>query len=218
MNDFITTTGIILKCSNVGEYDKRLVFLTKDRGKITVFGRGVRKQSSRFLAACSPFCYGQIKAFPGKDAYSLMDFSVDEYFEPLRSDFEISCYAMYFLEICDYYARENNDEYNLLKLLYVGLKALAKVADSKLQMSLKLIRYIFELKSIIINGEYPGVPQHITLSETASYALRFIEATSVEKLFAFSISEEAEKEIGMAAGYITKGILNTQFKSLELIL
>ncbi len=58
---------------------------------------------------------------------------------------------MYFLEVCDYCTRENNDERELLKLLYQSLRALtAKSLDHE------LVRYIFEIKTVVINGEFPA--------------------------------------------------------------
>ena len=115
MNQFVSTQAIVLKTSNLGEYDKRMVVLTSDFGKITVFAKGVRRQNSKFLAACSPFSYGELRAFPGREAYSFVDFTVSEYFEPLRTDFEASCMGMYFLEVADYYTRENNDDLEMFK-------------------------------------------------------------------------------------------------------
>ena len=35
---------------------------------------------------------------------------ISNYFEDLRADFIGAYYGMYFLEICDYYTRENNEE------------------------------------------------------------------------------------------------------------
>ena len=40
-----------------------------------------------------------------------------------RQDYEVAYYGMYFLEVCDYCTRENNDERELLKLLYQSLRA-----------------------------------------------------------------------------------------------
>lgn len=33
MQDFVILTGIVIKAESIGEYDKRIVLLTKERGK-----------------------------------------------------------------------------------------------------------------------------------------------------------------------------------------
>ena len=53
----------------------------------------------------------------------MMYAAISNYFEGLREDFEGAYYGMYFLEVADYYTRENNDEREMLKLVYQSLRA-----------------------------------------------------------------------------------------------
>ena len=54
--------------------------------------------------------------------------------------------------LADYYTKEYNDEREMLKLLYQTLRAL-----SSGKIKNELIRYIYELKVLVINGESPEV-------------------------------------------------------------
>lgn len=115
---------MVLEVSPVGETDRRVVLLTKERGKISAFARGARKQGSRLMAATNPFCFGEFILYEGRNSYSLSEAVIRNYFEDMRMHFEEACYGMYFLELMDYYTRENNDEREMLLLLYQSLRAL----------------------------------------------------------------------------------------------
>lgn len=212
MQDFVSITGMILKSAPVGEYDRRVVILTKERGKITAFVKGARRQNSRFMASTDIFCFGEYKLYPGRDAYNVADAVVRNYFEELRKDFEGAYYGMYFLEIADYYARENTDEREMLKLLYQSLRALgAKSLDNR------LVRYIFECKTVVVNGEFPGIGKEEQYSEGLQYTISYIVNTPIERLYTFRVSEEILGELQQFAQKLRRQFLNAPFKSLEIL-
>lgn len=212
MQDFVMVTGIIIKSEPIGEYDRRVVILTKERGKISAFARSSRKPGNRLMAPTNPFSFGQFKLFAGKSSYTMSEADISNYFESLREDFEGAYYGMYFLEICDYYTRENNDEVDMLKLIYQSLRALTSHAFSH-----KLVRSIFELKAIMINGEFPGVSQEAGLQESAVYTVDYIMRTPVEKLYSFTVSEEVLHELRVFNRRLCAKILDRNFKSLEIL-
>jgi len=142
--------GMILSTMPIGEYDKRIVLLTTKRGKITAFSKGSRRSSSSMLGATSAFVFGEFSLIEGRTSYTLVGANISNYFMELRNDITSTCYGSYFLEFAGYYARENVDGTHLLKLLYATMRILCKKVISE-----RLIRRIFELKILVINGEYP---------------------------------------------------------------
>lgn len=214
MQDYIQVTGIILKQSPIGEYDRRICLLTKEKGKISAFVRGSRKPGSRLSSATNPFSFGVFKLYDGKNAYNVAEADIQNYFEELRTDYIGAYYGMYFAEIADYYTRENNDEREMMKLLYQSLRALCVPALSR-----ELVRYIFEIKSIVVNGEFPGLPADTTgLEDSTIYALNYIVESSVEKLYTFNVSESVLFQLkGLAELYCDR-VFDREFKSLEILL
>lgn len=213
MQDLCSVTGLILKAEPFGEYDRRVVMLTRERGKIAAFAKGARRQGSRLLASTNPFCFGEFRLYEGRTSYSISEASIQNYFAPLREDFENACYGMFFLEVMDYYTRENNDEKEMLKLLYQSLRALChKNLDNR------LVRYIFEIKALALNGEYPGLPKDKSYEESTAYAAAFIVGTPVEKLYTFTVTEKVLKELQEITDEFRKRFIDRNFKSLEILI
>lgn len=150
----IEVIGMVLVAGGIGEYDRRVELLTTERGRISAFAKGARKPTSPLVSATNPFVFGKFTLYEGRSSYTLVHAEVENYFAELRTDIEGAYYGFYFLEIASYYTREGNDETQMLKLLYQTFRAIIKRP-----VSLRLIRCIFELKAMTIQGEGPQVFQ-----------------------------------------------------------
>lgn len=212
MQDFVMVTGMVIKTIPVGEYDKHVCILTKEKGKITAYAKGARRPNSRLVAATNPFSFGEFKLYVGKSSYNLLEAGISNYFEPLREDFEAAYYGMYFLEMADYYTRENNDERNQLKLLYQSMRAL--IAPN---FPNELVRRVYEMKSLVVNGEFPGIPTDRQLLNGTVRTIQFIMDSPIEKLYTFAVSPEILAELAEVSDRYCKLCIDRPMKSLEVL-
>lgn len=211
MRETVTLTGMVLISAPFGDYDRRLVLLTKERGKITAFAHGARKPGNSLMAASRPFSFGQFTLFEGKTAYNLQSAQIANYFDELSADMECACYGSYFLEIADYFSQENMDATEMLKLLYQSLRALLRPAIPN-----RLVRRVFELKAMVINGEYTEEPPRAS-SESCTYAWEYVVCSSVESLYKFVLKDDVMREFEIAVESSRRSYVHHDFKSLEIL-
>ncbi|MCR4791421.1 MAG: DNA repair protein RecO [Lachnospiraceae bacterium] len=212
MNDFITCTGMVLRSRPAGENDRLITLLAGTEGKMNVFVRGARKPSSRFAASSESFAFGEFRLSHGQSSYYLNEASISNYFEEFRSDIELASYASYFAEIADYYCVEGDDATPMLGLLYASFLALGNP-----NFSHRLVRCIFVLRSIVINGEFPGLPVGRAFNEAVVTAVDRIVNSDLRHLYTFALREAAEDELyGLTTDY-EKRFMDRHFKSLEVL-
>ena len=194
MREAVSVTGMVLLSAAFGEADRRVVLLTRERGKITAFAHGARRPGNPLMAVTRPFVFGTFTVFEGRSAYTLQSARPASYFDELSADMEGACYGAYFLEMASYLAQENMDGTELLTLVYQTLKALLKPAIPN-----RLIRRIFELKAMVINGEYTEKPEG-RVSESCAYAWEFVVYSPLGSLYTFVLKPEAEAEFEREVG------------------
>ncbi len=205
--------GMVLSAVPYGEYDKRMVILTKERGKITAFARGARRQNSALLAASNPFAFGTFTVYEGRNAYTLVCADISNYFTEVREDFDASCYGCYFMEVAEYYTRENLDGSAVLNLLYATLRALPKETPDN-----ELIRCIFEMKAMILNGEYPyDIVNDTSLLESTRYALGYVIQAPIQKLYTFTLTPEVFDEFRRVQNRFNRLYIDREFRSLAIL-
>ena len=150
-------------------------------------------------------------------------------------------YGFYFLELAEYYARENVDESQMLKLLYQSFRALLNehIPD-------ELVKVIYELKTMTVNGEYPQVfscvqcgntegpyvfsakrggilcgecreHEGMAMSGAAIYAMQYIISSPIEKLYTFKVSDAVLAELKKAVEQFMSRYIDRNLKSLEIL-
>lgn len=242
MAELLEVTGMVIAAGPIGEYDKRVVLLTKELGKISAFARGARKPGNALMAACESFAFGTFAIYPGRSSYTVEKAVIKNYFRELAADFDGACYGYYFLEFADYFARENEDGGAMLSLLYYSLRALL---DSRIPD--RLVRAVYELKQLVINGEYPeffcctacgssenlegfsieadGVVCHsclrhrgvMRISPATLYTLQYIVATPVDRLYSFIVKEDVLAQLTEVMHRCVDTYVDKRMKSLDML-
>ena len=211
MREQVSAAGMVLKASPVGEYDRRLVILTREFGKITAFARGARRPGNSLMAVSNPFVFGKFLLYEGRDAYTLAGAEVKNYFIEIAGDVVAACYGSYFLEFADYYGREGIEAEETLKLLYQSMRALL---NEKLPN--RLVKAVFELKLMEINGEYFEELSG-NLDPSTRYAWEFVLASPVEKLYTFALSDQVLLEFSRCVEENKRRFVDKTFHSLDIL-
>ncbi|MBR2408451.1 MAG: DNA repair protein RecO [Lachnospiraceae bacterium] len=204
MAESITVTGMILSAQPNKEYDRRLVLLTKERGKISVFANGVRRPTAMLSGCSQPFVFGKFTLYEGRDSYTLQAAEPENFFAELRTDLEAVYYGVYFCEFAETVTREGLPAKEELKVLYRSLGALLKKSIGS-----ELVRSIFELKMLSVGGISPQVYECVKCRKKEN--LHWFSAKSggcickecADKLWTELVGEEGRTFGGQEAGTAT---------------
>ena len=243
MSDEEVLSGMVLYAADQGEYGKRLVVLTKECGKVTMFANNARKPKNPLVSACRIFAMGSFTVKRGRDSYTLYSADISERFAGLELDMEKFCHASYFCEFMSYYTHEGEYSKDMLNLLYLAIKAVEKG-----EPELNLVRRVFELKAMTFAGEGPNVSgcvscglkdagawfsvnkggvlcdacgrlakDAVRISPTVAYTLKYIASSPLTALFGFALKSDAMDEFERICDAFVKRYVDREFKSLAIL-
>jgi DNA repair protein RecO (recombination protein O) len=147
-----TSDALILRTYKLGEADRIVVFLTRDRGKKRGVAKGARRARSRYIGALEPMTRAGV-AYYEREQRDLVRLN---YVEPVRSPLSATTaealgHVGYFAELIDEWAPEAHADERLFRLGSSMVDAVA--AGSPVDA---LARY-FEYWLLRLQGVYPGL-------------------------------------------------------------
>jgi len=150
-----TSEALILRTYKLGEADRIVVFLTRDRGKKRGVAKGARRAKSRFTGTLESLTRAGVAYYERE----LRDLVRINYVEPQRSPLAVVARhtddvaalgnAEYFAELIDEWAPEGHADERLYRLGSSVIDALADGAPTE-----RLARY-FEFWLLRLQGVYP---------------------------------------------------------------
>jgi DNA repair protein RecO (recombination protein O) len=117
-------TGIILSRENIGEKDRLIIFLTRERGKLKAVARGSRKISSKLAGSLEPINVVRGWIHIGKTFDIVKGVEVLKTFPTIRKDLDKYLACNKILEFTELIVQENDDGEKFFKLLIGVITAL----------------------------------------------------------------------------------------------
>lgn len=142
------TEAVVLKRVNFGEADRILTVFSKERGKLRVLAKGVRKVTSKKAPHIEVFNQVKLNLYKGKNFEILTEAESLKSFERIRGDLKRVISAYYVCELVESVSREEQrslEVYNLLLDFLTGLDLTGEEKSLNLRLSQfgeKLVRIL----------------------------------------------------------------------------
>jgi len=116
--------SIVLRRINLGETDKILTILTREKGKLSAVAKGARRPASRLAGATELFNYDRLLLAVGQNLDVVTQAEVRQSFPSLRRNLEKIAAASYLTELVDHFTEERLPHEEVFDLLLSGLYVL----------------------------------------------------------------------------------------------
>lgn len=223
MNKIIKTTGIVIAENNVSDEDKMLTILTPEYGKLNILAKKAKNSKSKILPCTQFLSFSHFVLYKGSNTYRVNSSTNIEIFYEIYQDYDKLLTATEISKIVYKVARENENEYNLLKHFINTLKQisfsdkshdfLVTVFKIRLLKQLGILPEIPDIEEIelekeernmilntdqdkiMILDEEMKINDGIRLHKETIYALKYILSVDLMKIYNFNVSKKILLEL-----------------------
>ncbi|HET8599601.1 MAG TPA: DNA repair protein RecO [Segeticoccus sp.] len=144
--------GIVLRTQKLGEADRIVTLLTRQRGKVRAVAKGVRRTKSRFGARLEPFMVVDLQCYEGRSLDTITQAeTLAPYGDPIARDYVTYTSATVMLETADRLTEEGEPAPQQFRLLAGALSSLAATEHDA-----RLVLDAYLLRSLAIAGWAPS--------------------------------------------------------------
>ncbi|MDR3551591.1 MAG: DNA repair protein RecO, partial [Clostridia bacterium] len=237
--------GLVIRELNVGESDRIITILTREKGVVRASAKGARIPKNRFASVCRLLCFSRFTLFAGREKYIIDEAEPLDVFIGLRGSLSGLALGQYFCELCGAVAPQEEPAEPFLRLILNALHLLETGSRPP-----TLVKAAFELRLLTLAGYMPdlvacrgcGAYEQDTmyllpvtgclmcadclreksvreaampLSKGALAAMRHAVYSDFERLFSFSLPEPALEQLSEAAEASLVSQLERSFATLE---
>lgn len=148
--EMITTDGVVLARTFVGEKDAIITILTTHAGIISASAKGIKNMKSKLSAGCAVFTFSEFLLRHDRGKYVVASAKSKDGFYGLSSHIERLSFATYIAELTRSFALSAEDAKTVLPLVLNTLYLLANTAKN-----MRLIKCVFELRLLCLLGYAP---------------------------------------------------------------
>lgn len=151
--------AIVLKRIDFGEADRVLVVFTRERGKLSVVAKGIRRISSRKAGHLELFTHAEVQLARGANLDVITEATTRNAFRGLRDDLARTSHAYLVAELVDALTEEEAHQPEVFDLLVQTFSALAAASDPRLVVD------HYQIKLLDAVGFRPSLTRCLTCRE-----------------------------------------------------
>ena len=240
-----STDGLIIKTNDIGENDRSVVVLTRDRGLVNAFVSSARKPGGKNTAATALLTYSHFSFTEKGETCRITESETLKVFFDLRADIEKYSLAQYLCELLRVIVPYGAEEEDYLR---IALNSLYFLDSGK--KDIYTVKAVTEMRLMAVSGFTPdligcnncGTDQTfplyldaeggemlcaecfkkvktsintLELDRTTLAALRHIVYSEFDKLYAFSIPDTHKKYLSLVTERFLTRQTDHRFKTLD---